>query len=302
MAYTNTKKMFEDAIKNKYAVGAFNFSNMEFAQAIVKAAESNNRSVIIQASESACKYAGFGMMVAIVKNLAKDSKVDIALHLDHGKDFETCKAAIDAGFSSVMIDLSHLDFENNVAGTKKVVDYAKKYNVSVEAELGQIIGVEDDKSSDISHYTDPDMAKEFVNRTGVDSLAISIGTAHGVNKGLKTPTIRFDIIHAIEKQLKAFPLVCHGASTVDKKMVDTITRYGGQIGRSQGIPRESLKKMSKTNIVKINMDTDLRLNYTASIREYLVNNPTVFDPRKYLGYGRENLESYISDIIKNVLN
>lgn len=302
MSYTNTKKMFSDAIKGKYSVGAFNFSNMEFAQAIVNAASKNKRPVILQASQSACEYAGYDMLVNMVKTLAENCPIDIALHLDHGKDFETCKKAIDAGFSSVMIDLSHLSFEENIAGTRAVVDYAKDFNVSVESELGEIIGVEDEKSSDVSHFTDPIKAKAFVESTGIDSLAVSIGTAHGVNKGLKTPEIRFDIIGQLEKHLPGFPLVCHGASTVDPSFVQTIKDNGGEIAKAQGIPKDALKKMSKTNIVKINMDTDLRLCFTATLRKFLKENPTVFDPRKYLGEGRKAIENYVSYIISDILN
>ncbi len=301
MSYTNTNQMFKDAIKHKYAIGAFNVSNMEFIQAIVESAEKENKPIIIQASESACKYAGFDMLVSMVKTIAKNVSIPVALHLDHGKDFDVCKKAIDAGFSSVMIDASALSFEENIKETKKVVEYAHKHKVSVEAELGEIIGVEDEKSSDDEHFTNPDKALEFVKATNIDSLAISIGTAHGINKSIAEPKIRFDIIRAIEKKLPNFPLVCHGASSVHKPFVDTIKKFGGEIKKAQGIPEDALKKMAKTNIVKINMDTDLRLGYTAALRKFLSENPTVFDPRKYLGFGRDELKSYITYVITKIL-
>lgn len=301
MSYCNSNKIFTEALKNHYAIGAFNISNMEFADAAISAAEENGSPVILQASESACDYAGYNTLVAIVKTLAKKATVPVVLHLDHGKSFEVCKKAIDAGFSSVMIDLSALPFEENIIGTKKVVDYAHKKGVSVESELGEIIGVEDTKSADNEHFTNPKQAKEFVSKTGIDSLAVSIGTAHGINKSLTTPEIRFDIISKIEKELPSFPLVCHGASAVDKNFVKTIEEFGGVIKKAQGIPEESLKKMAKTNIVKINMDTDLRLGYTAAIRKYLSENKDIFDPRKYLGAGRTTIKEYMSHVIKDIL-
>lgn len=302
MPYTNTKKIFEDAIKNSYAVGAFNVSNLEFIQAVIDAAEENKSPVIIQASESACKYAGFDNLVLLVKNMAKNKSASVALHLDHGSSFEVCKKAIDAGFSSVMIDASALGFEENVLLTKKVVDYAHKKNVSVEAELGEIVGVEDEKFSDKEHFTNPLQAREFVKRTGVDSLAISIGTAHGINKSKEIPNIRFDIISKIEKQLPSFPLVCHGASSVKIDFVKDIERYGGRIKKAQGIPEEQLRKMAKTNIVKINMDTDLRLCFSAAIRKYLAENPECFDPRKYLGFGRDEVKKYLIYVMDKILH
>lgn len=302
MSYTNTNQMFKDAVAKKYAIGAFNVSNMEFIQAVVEAANEAKKPIIIQASESACKYAGFDMLVSIVKTIAKNVSIDVALHLDHGKDFEVCKKAIDAGFSSVMIDASNFSFEDNIKETKKVVEYAHKHNVSVEAELGEIVGVEDEKSSDNEHFTNPDKALTFVKETNIDSLAVSIGTAHGINKSIAEPKIRFDIIKEIEKKLPSFPLVCHGASSVHKPFVETIKKYGGEIKKAQGIPEDALKKMAKTNIVKINMDTDLRLGYTAALREFFAENKEVFDPRKYLGAGKTKIKEYISYVINNILN
>ncbi len=294
--YCNMTEMLNDARKNGYAIGAFNISNLEFAQAIIKASEEMNTPVILQASESACKYAGFDELVAIVKTLAEKSPSKIALHLDHGKNIEVCKKAIDAGFSSVMIDLSHLPFEENIKGTKEVVEYAKKKNVSVESELGEIVGVEDEQSSEVSHFTDPMMAKEFVEKTGITCLAVSIGTAHGANKGTTEPQIRFDILEELDKTLPNFPLVCHGASRVDKKLVDRFKAYGGVINKAQGIPAKAIQKMAtETPIVKINCDTDLRLCFAGSIREFTTNNPEVFDPRKILGYASKNITEYVKE-------
>ena len=297
--YCNTDEMLQDARKNSYAIGAFNISNMEFAQAIIKASEEMQMPVILQASESACKYAGFDELVAIVKCMAEKSPSKIALHLDHGKSFDVCKKAIDAGFSSVMIDLSGLSFEDNIIGTKEVVDYAKKHNVSVESELGEIIGVEDEQVSNVSHFTDPKKAKEFVERTGVTSLAVSIGTAHGANKGATEPKIRFDILEELDKALPNFPLVCHGASRVDKKLVDKFKQFGGQLDKAQGIPTEAIKKMATNSpIVKINCDTDLRICFAGAVREFLTNNPTQFDPRKILGYAKEQITEYVKECMK----
>ena len=294
--YCNTEEMLRDARKNSYAIGAFNISNMEFAQAIIKASEEMNTPVILQASESACKYAGYDELVQMVKCMAEKSPSKIALHLDHGKSFEVCKKAIDAGFSSVMIDLSGLSFEDNIKGTKEVVEYAKARNVSVESELGEIVGVEDEQVSDVSHFTDPKKAKEFVEKTGITSLAVSIGTAHGANKGATEPKIRFDILEELDKALPGFPLVCHGASRVDKKLVDKFKEFGGEIAKAQGIPTDAIKQMSTASpIVKINCDTDLRICFAGAIREFLAKNPTVFDPRKILGYASEKICEYVKE-------
>lgn len=301
MPYVNTQKMLIQAKAKGFAVGAFNFSNMETLQAIVEANEKLGAPVIVQASESAIEYAGVDMLYSMVKTLAKKSKIDIALHLDHGSSFEICKKAIDAGFSSVMIDGSHLSFEENVKITKQVADYAHSKNVTVEGELGQIVGIEDAINRKDNVFTDPKSAQEFVKRTGVDSLAISIGTAHGVNKGSTSPRIRFDIIEAVGKITK-IPLVVHGASTVPKAFIKTISKFGGKIDKAQGIDEKTIKQLSKTAVCKINMDTDIRLCFTASVRKFLSENPTVFDPRKILGNAKKATAEYVTYVVKNLLN
>lgn len=294
--YCNTKQMLLDARKNSYAVGAFNISNMEFAQSVIDASLESNQDVILQASESACKYAGMETLVAIVKSLAEKTPNRIALHLDHGKNVEICKKAIDAGFTSVMIDLSTLSFDENVKGVKEVVDYAHKFNVTVEAELGEIVGVEDEAHNDNQHFTDPTSAKKFVELTGVDSLAVSIGTAHGPNKGTTEPEIRFDILKNLDDVLPSFPLVCHGASRVDKKLVDKFIQFGGVLNKAQGIPTKSIREMSiNSPITKINCDTDLRICFAGSTREFLQNNPEVYDPRTILKYSREQIKNYVKE-------
>lgn len=294
--YCNTKQMLLDARKNSYAVGAFNISNMEFAQSVIEASLESNQDVIIQASESACNYAGMETLVAIVKSLSERTPNRIALHLDHGKSPEVCKRAIDAGFTSVMIDLSTLPFDENVKGVKEVVEYAHARNVTVEAELGEIVGVEDEAHNDNEHFTNPDSAKKFVELTHVDSLAVSIGTAHGPNKGLTEPKIRFDILSQLDKTLPGFPLVCHGASRVDKKLVDKFTTFGGIIKKAQGIPTPAIREMSiNSPITKINCDTDLRLCFAGSVREFLQQNPEVYDPRTILKYTRECIKNYVKE-------
>ena len=287
MALVNTKKMLEKALAEGYAIPAFNICNMESAQAVAEVAAEKNVPVIISVSEGAGKYAGYDYIRAIVETASKKSSNDIALHLDHGKSFEACKAAIDAGFTSVMIDASHLSYEENIAATKQVVEYAHARNVTVEAELGKIIGTEDMVHSDTESFTDPDEAKDFVSRTGVDSLAISIGTAHGVNKSIKTPVIQYGVIESVHKALPALPLVAHGSSTVPAKWVEEIIKYGGEIKKSQGISEEDIVKMSKSAICKINMDTDLRLAHTAGVRQDLAENPGHFDQRDYNKAGKK---------------
>ncbi len=286
MSLVNTKKMLSDALKNGYAIPAFNVCNMESAQAVAEVAGEKNLPVIISVSEGAGKYAGFDFIRAIVEVASKHYKNPIALHLDHGKSFEVCKQAIDAGFTSVMIDGSALPYDENVALTKKVVDYAHKKDVTVEAELGKIIGTEDMIHSDTESFTDPEEAKDFVTKTGVDSLAISIGTAHGVNKSIKTPIIQYGVIENVHKAIPKTPLVAHGSSTVPAKWVDLIIKYGGEIKKSQGIAEEDIVKMSKTAICKINMDTDLRLAHTAGVKEHLATHPEHFDQRDYNKAGK----------------
>ena len=300
MALVNTKKMLEKALAEGYAIPAFNICNMESAQAVAEVAAEKNVPVIISVSEGAGKYAGYDYIRAIVETASKKSSNDIALHLDHGKSFEACKAAIDAGFTSVMIDASHLSYEENIAATKQVVEYAHARNVTVEAELGKIIGTEDMVHSDTESFTDPDEAKDFVARTGVDSLAISIGTAHGVNKSIKTPVIQYGVIESVHNALPALPLVAHGSSTVPAKWVEEIIKYGGEIKKSQGISEEDIVKMSKSAICKINMDTDLRLAHTAGVRKDLAENPGHFDQRDYNKAGKANVKEQVAHAIKLV--
>lgn len=294
MALVNTKNMFKKAMKDGYAIPAFNICNLESAQAVAEVAGEKNLPVIISVSEGAGKYAGYDYIKAIVETASKKYKNEIALHLDHGKSFEVCKEAIDAGFTSVMIDGSALPFDENIALTKKVVDYAHERNVTVEAELGKIIGTEDMIHSDTESFTDPNEAKNFVARTGVDSLAISIGTAHGVNKSISTPIIQYGVIENVHKAIPKTPLVAHGSSTVPKKWVDLILKYGGEIKKSQGISENDIQKMSKTAICKINMDTDLRLAHTAGVREDLSNHPEHFDQRDYNKAGKTYVKEQIA--------
>ena len=300
MALVNTKNMLKKALDEGYAIPAFNICNMESAQAVAEVCAEKNAPVIISVSEGAGKYAGFDYIKAIVEVAASKSSNDIALHLDHGKTFEVCKAAIDAGFTSVMIDASSLAYEDNIAETKKVVDYAHARNVTVEAELGKIMGTEDLISSTTESFTDPQEAKDFVTRTGVDSLAISIGTAHGVNKSIKTPVIQYGVINSVHEAIPEVPLVAHGSSTVPAKWVELITKYGGEIKKSQGIAEEDIVKMSKTAICKINMDTDLRLAHTAGVREDLANNPGHFDQRDYNKAGKKYVKEQIAHAVELV--
>lgn len=300
MALVNTKKMFADALKNGYAIPAFNVCNMESAQAVAEVAGEKNVPVIIAVSEGAGKYAGFDYIHAIVETASKKYSNDIALHLDHGKSFEACKQAIEAGFTSVMIDGSHLSFEENIAVTKQVVEYAHARNVTVEAELGKIIGTEDMVHSDTESFTDPEEAREFVERTGVDSLAISIGTAHGVNKSIKTPVIQYGVIESVHSAIPTTPLVAHGSSTVPAKWVETIVKFGGEIKKSQGISEVDIQKMAKSAICKINMDTDLRLAHTAGVRQDLAENPGHFDQRDYNKAGKKNVKEQVAHAIELV--
>jgi len=300
MSFTNTKQMLKKALEEGYSVPAFNVCNLESVQAVAEVAGELNAPVIISVSEGAAKYAGYDYITAIVKVAASKYQNDIALHLDHGKSFEACKAAIDAGFSSVMIDASALPYEENIAETKKVVEYAHARNVTVEAELGKIMGTEDLISSTTESFTDPDEAKDFVTKTGVDSLAISIGTAHGVNKSIKTPVIQYGVIENVHKAIPEIPLVAHGSSTVPAKWVETIIKYGGEIKKSQGISEIDIEKMSKTAICKINMDTDLRLAHTAGVRQDLAENPHHFDQRDYNKAGKANVKEQVAHAIKLV--
>lgn len=276
---------------------------MEFIQAIVDAAKEENSPVILQASSSAIKYARINYLMKMVEAAVEDAKnIPIALHLDHGPDFETCKMCIDAGFTSVMIDGSKYDFEENVALTKKVVDYAHSKGVVVEAELGKLAGIEDDVnvSANDAMYTDPDQAKEFVDRTGCDSLAIAIGTSHGAYKFKGDAKLRFDILQKVKEKLPNTPIVLHGASTVIPELVENCNKYGANIPGAKGVPDEMLHEASLNGVSKINVDTDLRLAMTSEIRKIFAEEPDAFDPRKYLLPGREKVKETVKHKIKNV--
>ncbi|MBO5412981.1 MAG: class II fructose-1,6-bisphosphate aldolase [Clostridia bacterium] len=302
MPLVTTKEMFEKSMKEGFAIGAFNVNNMEIIQAIVDAAEAQKSPVILQASSSAIKYARINYLMKMVEAATENSEIPIAIHLDHGPDFETCKQCIDAGFTSVMIDGSKYDFEENVALTKKVVDYAHERGVVVEAELGKLAGIEDEVnvSSDDAMYTDPDQAKEFVERTGCDSLAIAIGTSHGAYKFKGEAKLRFDILAKIKEKIPNTPIVLHGASTVIPELVETCNKYGGNIPGAKGVPNEILNEASRLGVSKINVDTDLRLAMTASIRKVFAENPEAFDPRKYLLPAREKIQEVVEFKMKNV--
>ena len=305
MPLVNTKELFKKAYEGGYAIGAFNVNNMEIVQGIVGACKELNSPVILQVSGGARKYAHHAYLLNMVKAAVEESDLPIALHLDHGNSFELCKDCIDGGFTSVMIDGSHLPYEENVALTKKVVDYAHERGVTVEGELGQLAGVEDEVSVDADKacYTDPDQVQDFVSRTGVDSLAIAIGTSHGAFKfkpGQK-PQLRFDILQEIMDRLPGFPIVLHGASSVMPEYVATINQYGGEMADAIGIPEDMLRKAASMAVCKINVDSDLRLALTAGIRKHLAENPTHFDPRQYLGDGRECIKEVVSHKIQNVL-
>lgn len=290
MALVTTKEMFKKAYEGKYAIGAFNINNMEILQGVVNSAKAANSAVILQVSAGALKYAGPKYLKAMVDAAIADTGIDVALHLDHGASLDVVKLAVESGFTSVMFDGSHYDYEENVAKTKEVVEYAHSHGVVVEAELGVLAGVEDDVQSDVHIYTDPEQAVDFVNRTGVDSLAIAIGTSHGAYKFAGEAQLRFDILEEIQSKLPGYPIVLHGASSVDPESVDTCNKYGGEIRGAKGVPADMLRKASSMAVCKINMDTDLRLAMTAGIRKVLSEDPKQFDPRKYLGEGRARIE------------
>lgn len=301
MALVNTKEMFKKAYEGGYSIGAFNISDLEQLQGVLEACKERNSAVIIQASKSAISYAGIDTLVEMVKAASEEIGVDCALHLDHGPNFEMAKKCIDAGFTSVMIDGSHLDYEENVAITKQVVEYAHTKNVTVEAELGVLAGTEDDVTSDVHKYTEPDQAVDFVKRTGVDSLAIAIGTSHGAFKFKGEAKLRFDILEEIQTKLPNYPIVLHGASAVDQDAVATCNQFGGDIAGAKGVPVEMLRKASEMAVCKINMDTDLRLAMTAAIRKFMAENPKEFDPRKYLGAGKDAIKNVVLGKIDTVL-
>ncbi|HAL18620.1 MAG TPA: fructose-1,6-bisphosphate aldolase, class II [Spirochaetaceae bacterium] len=308
LGLVNTREMFKKAITGGYAIPAYNFNDMEQLQAIIQACVETKSPVILQVSKGARDYANINLLYNMAKGAVEYSKflgyqIPIVLHLDHGADFDICKSCIDNGFSSVMIDASSHPYAENIEITRKVVEYAHKYDVTVEGELGVLSGVEDEVSSEASHYTRPEEVIDFVGKTGVDSLAISIGTSHGANKfkpeqctkdpktgRLIPPSLRFDILAEVEKKLKGFPIVLHGSSSVPQEYVDIINKFGGNLKDSIGIPEEQLRQAAKSAVCKINIDSDGRLAMTAAVRKYLAENPAAFDPRKYLGAAREELK------------
>ena len=303
MSLVTTKEMFEKAMKERYAIGAFNVNNMEIVQGIVDAAGEQNSPVILQASSSAIKYARINYLMKMVEAAVEEHpNIPIAIHLDHGPDFETCKMCVDNGFTSVMFDGSKYDFEENIRLTKEVVDYAHAHGVVVEAELGKLAGIEDDVNVSASDamYTDPAQAEEFVRRTGVDSLAIAIGTSHGAYKFKGEAKLRFDILKQIKERIPNTPIVLHGASTVIPELVNMCNEYGGNIPGAKGVPDEILHEASISGVSKINVDTDLRLAMTAGIRKVFVEDPSAFDPRKYLIPARELVKETVSHKMKDV--
>ncbi len=319
LGLVNTKEMFKRAIAGKYAIAAFNFNNMEQMQAIIQAAVEAKSPVILQVSSGARKYANQTLLRFMAQGAVEYAKElgcahpEIVLHLDHGDTFELCKSCIDMGFSSVMIDGSHFSYEENIALTKKVVEYAHQFDVTVEGELGVLAGVEDEVSSEHHTYTQPSEVVDFVSRTGVDSLAISIGTSHGANKFtpeqctrdangiLIPPPLRFDILEEIEKEIPGFPIVLHGSSSVPQELVAQINKYGGKLVDSIGIPEEQLRKAATSAVCKINIDSDGRLAMTAAVRKVFVEKPGEFDPRKYLGPARDLLKELYKKKLENVL-
>lgn len=320
LGLVNTKEMFQRAVDGGYAIPAFNFNNMEQLQAIIMAAAETKSPVILQVSKGARAYANATLLRYMAQGAVEFAKEqgcanpEIVLHLDHGDTFETCKSCIDSGFSSVMIDASHLPFEENVALTKQVVDYAHQFGVTVEGELGVLAGVEDEVSHAESHYTQPEEVIEFVERTGVDSLAISIGTSHGAYKftaaqctrdpqtgKLIPPPLAFDVLKAIEEKLPNFPIVLHGSSSVPEEEVATINQYGGKMPDAIGIPEEWLREASRSAVCKINIDSDSRLAMTAAVRKVFAEQPGEFDPRKYLGPARDSMKKLYAHKIVNVL-
>ena len=320
LGLVNTREMFKRAIDGGYAIPAFNFNNLEQLQAIIKASSDLKSPVILQVSKGARKYANQTLLRYLAEGAVEYAKElgchhpEIVLHLDHGDSFETCKSCVDFGFSSVMIDGSALPYEENIALTKKVVEYAHQFDVTVEAELGVLAGVEDDVVAEVSHYTKPEEVVDFATRTGCDSLAISIGTSHGAYKftpeqctrdpktgRLVPPPLAFDVLKAIEEQLPGFPIVLHGSSSVPQEYVDLINQYGGKMPNAVGIPEEELRQASKSAVCKINIDSDSRLAFTAGVRQTFVEHPEYFDPRQYCGKAREYMEQLYKHKITDVL-
>ena len=320
LGLVNTRDMFKRAIKGGYAIPAFNFNNLEQLQAIIKASSELKSPVILQVSKGARKYANQTLLRYLAEGAVEYAKElgchhpEIVLHLDHGDSFETCKSCVDFGFSSVMIDGSALPYEENIALTKKVVEYAHQFDVTVEAELGVLAGVEDDVVAEVSHYTKPEEVVDFATRTGCDSLAISIGTSHGAYKftpeqctrdpktgRLIPPPLAFDVLAAIEKQLPGFPIVLHGSSSVPQEYVDIINEHGGKLPNAVGIPEDQLRQAAKSAVCKINIDSDSRLAFTAGVRETFALHPEYFDPRQYCGKAREYMIELYTEKIKDVL-
>ncbi len=318
LGLVNSRELFKKAMEGGYAIPAYNFNNMEQLQAIISACVETKSPVILQVSKGARNYANKTILRYMAEGAVKYAeelgyKIPIVLHLDHGDSYELCKECVDMGFSSVMIDGSSLPYEENIALTKKVVEYAHKFDVTVEGELGVLAGIEDEVQSEVSHYTKPEEVEDFVKRTGVDSLAISIGTSHGANKFkpeqctrneegvLVPPPLRFDILEEIEKRLPGFPIVLHGSSSVPQNLVKIINQYGGALKDAIGIPEDQLRKAAKSAVCKINIDSDGRLAMTAAIRKTLAEKPEVFDPRKYLGPARDALKELYKHKNINVL-
>ncbi|AMD91224.1 class II fructose-1,6-bisphosphate aldolase [Desulfovibrio fairfieldensis] len=302
MPLMGPREMFAAAYAGRYAVGAFNVNNMEIVQGIMRAAAEEKSPVILQVSAGARKYAGQTYIMKLVEAaLIEDPAVPVVVHLDHGPSFEMCKDCIDGGFTSVMIDGSHLPYEENIALTRQVVDYAHPRGVWVEAELGKLAGVEEHVSSAEHVYTDPDQAVDFVQRTGCDSLAVAIGTSHGAYKFKGEAKLDFPRLEAISAKLPGYPLVLHGASSVPQEFVELCNKYGGQVGGARGVPEDMLRKAAGMGVCKINVDTDIRLALTASIRQFLAEHPEQFDPRSYLAPAREAVKNMVAHKIRNVM-
>ena len=301
MPLTTPKEIFQKAYEGNYAIGAFNVNNMEIIQGIMEAAEEEKSPLILQVSAGARKYAGHNYIVKMVEAAVEDSTVPVILHLDHGANFEICKEVIDGGFTSVMIDGSHLPFDENIAVTKKVVEYAHPRGVWVEAELGQLAGIEEHVVAEKNVFTEPDEAGEFVERTGCDSLAVAIGTSHGAYKFKGEARLDFERLKKISELIPGYPLVLHGASSVPQEFVEMANKYGGQIAGAKGVPEDMLREAAKYGVCKINIDTDIRLAITATLRKVLHENPTEFDPRKFLGPARQAVKEMVQRKIRLVL-
>ena len=303
MPLVTSTEMFKKAYEGGYAIGAFNVNNMEIIQGVVEAAKIEQAPLILQVSSGARKYANPTYLMKLVEAAVEDSGLPICMHLDHGDTFELCKDCVDKGFTSVMIDASHHSFEENIKITKNVVEYAHDHGVVVEAELGRLAGIEDavNVSDKDAAYTDPDQVQEFVGRTGVDSLAIAIGTSHGAFKFKGEPKLRFDILEEVSKRLPNFPIVLHGASSVPQYLTDQINEYGGNMPGARGVPEEMLRQAATMAVCKINIDSDLRMAMTATLRKYFNENPSHFDPRQYLGPARERVKEIVKHKIQNVL-